>query len=98
MMAEEPSNESLKPTTDNILKHGSYQGFKIKPDVGYLASSKIVLFNSDVYISLAAPLKVLGGNEFYKNADSDEVIFVDEGTGVLKAQYGQLKFGYGDYL
>jgi homogentisate 1,2-dioxygenase len=35
---------------------------------------------------------------FYKNADSDEVIFVHEGSGVLKTQYGQLKFSYGDYL
>jgi homogentisate 1,2-dioxygenase len=96
--AEEPTDVSPKPATDNILKHRSYQGFKIKPEADYLASRKIVLFNSDVYISLAAPLKGLGGNEFYKNADSDEVIFVHEGTGVLKTQYGQLKFGYGDYL
>ncbi len=28
----------------------------------------------------------------------DELIFVHEGAGVLHTQYGQLSFGYGDYL
>jgi homogentisate 1,2-dioxygenase len=35
---------------------------------------------------------------YFKNADSDEVIFVHEGTGTLKTMYGNIKFGYGDYL
>jgi homogentisate 1,2-dioxygenase len=35
---------------------------------------------------------------FYKNADADEVIFVHEGQGVLHTLYGDLPFGYGDYL
>ena len=35
---------------------------------------------------------------FYKNADADEMIFVHEGSGNLKTQYGELKFSYGDYL
>jgi homogentisate 1,2-dioxygenase len=28
-------------------------------------------------------------NYFYKNADADEVIFVHEGTGTLRTQYGR---------
>jgi homogentisate 1,2-dioxygenase len=35
---------------------------------------------------------------FFKNADADEVIFVHEGTGTLRTMYGNLRFGYGDYL
>jgi homogentisate 1,2-dioxygenase len=35
---------------------------------------------------------------FYKNADADELIFVHEGEGVLKTLYGEISFGYGDYL
>ena len=35
---------------------------------------------------------------YFKNTDSDEVIFVHEGSGTLKTIYGQIKFGYGDYL
>jgi homogentisate 1,2-dioxygenase len=35
---------------------------------------------------------------FFKNADADELIFVHEGHGKLSTVYGELSFGYGDYL
>lgn len=94
---EEPIDVSPKAATDNILKHRSYQGFNVKPQADYLDSRKIVLFNSDVQITLAAPQESFT-KSFYKNADADEVIFVHEGKGVLKTQYGQIPFSYGDYL
>jgi len=94
---EEPVDVSPKAATDNILKHRSYQGFNIKPEADYLSSRKIVLFNNDVQITLAAPQKSFT-DSFFKNADADEVIFVHEGKGVLKTQYGQIPFSYGDYV
>src|SRR5690606_3874131 len=93
-----PRDVSPKAATDNILKHRSYQGFKIAPQREYLESRKVVLFNKDVQLSLAAPEAGLGTDIFYKNADADEILFVHEGTGTLKTQYGQLRFAYGDYL
>jgi homogentisate 1,2-dioxygenase len=94
---EEPVDIAPKIATDNILKHRSFQGFKIKPVADYLQSRKPILVNTDCHISLAAPQQSMT-NYFYKNADADEVIFVHEGTGVLKTQYGELKFSYGDYI
>ena len=35
---------------------------------------------------------------FYKNTDADEMIFVHEGSGTVHTQYGELPFGYGDYI
>ncbi len=35
---------------------------------------------------------------FYKNTDADEMIFVHEGSGTVNTQYGELTFGYGDYI
>src|SRR5690606_20915951 len=95
--AEEPVDVSPKPATDNILKHRSYQGFNVKTHADYLKSRKIVLFNNDVQISLAAPQQSMKGS-FYKNADADEVIFVHEGKGTVRTQYGRLPFAYGDYV
>lgn len=95
---EEPIDISPKECTDNILKHRSFQGFKVRPEAEYLSSRKVVLFNNDCHLSLAAPQGGLGEDVFYKNADTDEVIFVHEGTGVVKTQYGQLPFEYGDYI
>lgn len=93
----EPVDVSPKQATDNILKHRSYQGFSVAPHKDYLESRKVVLFNNDVHIALAAPTQGMK-DVFYKNADADEVLFVHEGTGILKTQYGSLIFGYGDYL
>ncbi len=96
--AEEPTNVAPEAATANILKHRSFKGFKVTPNADYLASRKTVLFNNDVQLTLAAPTKGLTDNIFYKNADTDEVLFIHEGNGILKTQYGQIPFGYGDYV
>ena len=95
---EEPIDISPKPANDNILKHRCFRGFNIAPQAEYLQSRKVVLYNNDVHITLAGPQGGLGQDVFFKNADADEVIFVHEGTGTLKTQYGQLPFSYGDYI
>ncbi|MCX8470288.1 MAG: homogentisate 1,2-dioxygenase [Chitinophagaceae bacterium] len=94
---EEPLDINPKIATENILKHRSFQGFNIQPEADYLQSRKPVLVNGDCHISLAAPQKSMR-NYFYKNADADEVLFVHEGNGKMLTQYGELKFGYGDYI
>lgn len=98
LRTEEPTDISPVAASDNILKHRSFKGFHAAKSEDYITSRKVVLFNSDVHLSLAAPKKGLVGNNFYKNADTDEVIFIHEGTGTLKTQYGQIPFGYGDYV
>lgn len=82
---------------EKMLKHRSFQGFKIAPEDDYLESREAVLVNNDCHISLAAP-RHSTTKYFYKNTDADELIFVHEGTGTLKTMYGELPFGYGDYL
>lgn len=94
---EEPVNVQPRIAEENMLKHRSFQGFKIKPEKDFLTSRKPVLVNADCVISLAAPQESMH-DYFYKNADSDEVIFIHEGNGSLKTQYGELPFQYGDYL
>ncbi|MDV7393565.1 hypothetical protein RZS08_19475, partial [Arthrospira platensis SPKY1] len=63
----------------NIAKPNNMQsyrlyGFDVAPEQDYLESRKIVLTNSDCHITLAAP-KNLTSSYFYKNTDSDELIF-----------------------
>lgn len=82
---------------EKMLKHRSFQGFKVLPEKDYLSSRKAVLVNNDVHIVLAAP-QAGTGDYFFKNADADEVLFIHEGSGVVKTPYGALPFAYGDYL
>lgn len=99
-----PYNVAPEVAEEKMLKHRSFQGFKIKPEKEYLSSRKPILVNNDCQISLAAPMESMSkgsqstSGDFYKNADADEVIFIHEGNGVLKTQYGKLPFSYGDYL
>ena len=90
---------NLQPTLadEKMLQHRSFEGFNIKPEKDYLHSRKPILVNKDCHIILAAPQQTMG-SYFYKNADADELIFIHEGTGVLKTMYGNLDFSYGDYL
>lgn len=73
------------------------KGFEVPPTADYLDSRVTVLCNADVEIVLAAPTTSLT-DYFYKNADADELLFIHEGTGVLKTMVGQIDFEPGDYL
>ncbi|MFZ9982349.1 MAG: homogentisate 1,2-dioxygenase, partial [Cyclobacteriaceae bacterium] len=94
---EEPYSIEPKIVREKHLRHTSLLGFKVGAEDDFLKSRKPVLVNSDLQIILAAPRKSMT-DYFYKNSQGDEVIFVHQGSGVLTTGFGQLKFGYGDYL
>lgn len=94
---DEPVNLMPRIAEEKMLKHRSFEGFQVKPVKDFLQSRKAVLVNNDCHIVLAAPQESMK-DYFYKNADADEMIFVHEGSGKLITQYGELRFGYGDYL
>jgi homogentisate 1,2-dioxygenase len=81
----------------NNIQSYKLRGFEVEPQDDFLESRKIVLTNSDCHIVLAAPRKSTT-DYFYKNTDSDELIFIHKGTGKLRTMLGNLDFKYGDYL
>ena len=86
-----------KIAVEKNMKALSLKGFNVTPVDDFLESRKIILANSDCYIALAAPKKSLR-DYFYKNTDSDEVLFIHKGTGKLRTFLGNINFEYGDYL
>jgi homogentisate 1,2-dioxygenase len=93
------SQYSVAPTIakSNNIQSYKLKGFEVAPQDDFLESRKIVLTNSDCHIVLAAPRKSTT-DYFYKNTDSDEMIFIHQGSGKLRTIYGNLDFKYGDYL
>ena len=81
----------------NNIRSLLLHGFKVPPTADFLESRKIILTNADCHIALAAPKKSMT-DYFYKNSDSDEVLFVHKGSGTLKTLMGNIPFKYGDYL
>src|SRR4028119_341222 len=94
---EKPVSVAPEIAEEKMLKHRSFEGFNIKPTNDFLESRIPVLVNNDAHIVLAAPQGSVT-DYYYKNADADEMVFIHEGTGVLKTMYGDLPFSYGDYL
>ncbi|MFT3749104.1 MAG: homogentisate 1,2-dioxygenase [Agriterribacter sp.] len=89
----------LRPVAaaEKKLEHRSFDGTKVSATQDYLLSRKVILFNSDCQIALAAPEQSMQ-DYFYKNADADELIFVHEGSGTMRTLYGDLLFYEGDYI
>jgi len=81
----------------NNMRSMMLNGFSVKPVSDFLESRKSILFNDTCQINLAAPTSSLS-DYFYKNTDSDEVLFVHKGSGKLKTFLGNIDFSYGDYL
>jgi homogentisate 1,2-dioxygenase len=92
-----PYSVEPKIAREKHLKHTSLLGFNIKPEKDYLESRKIVMVNSDLQISLAAPTDSMT-TYFYKNSQADEVLFIHKGSGTLKTGFGKIYFKYGDYI
>lgn len=86
-----------KIVKENNIQSYKLKGFQVSPENDFLESRKIVLTNSDCHIVLAAP-KNKTTDYFYKNTDSDELIFIHKGSGKLRTIYGNIDFKYGDYL
>lgn len=81
----------------NNMKPLKLNGFNIKAEQDYLQSRKPLFMNADVLVGVAAPMYSTD-DYFYKNADSDEVLFIHKGTGRVRTMLGTLPFQYGDYI
>ena len=79
------------------MKALSFKGFSLPQIDDYIESRKILFVNNDLKIGLAAP-KSFSKDYFYRNSDSDEMLFIHIGSGKLRTMYGSIDFKYGDYL
>ena len=69
----DPYDVSPVKAETSDLKPRCLEGFNIKEVDDYLDSRKVVLFNADCNLILAAPRKSMN-DYFFKNADSDEML------------------------
>lgn len=90
---------SVRPEAaiEDNLKALSFMGYDVKPEADYIESRKVFLFNDDMQIGIACPSQSME-NYFFKNADSDEILFIHKGNGKMRSMYGTVDFEYGDYV
>jgi homogentisate 1,2-dioxygenase len=82
--------------SDHALKHRHFLTSKAKSGGSPTLDRIPILFNRDIAMLYVEPTK--GDDHYYRNAQGDELIYVSKGSGVLESQYGDLKYGEGDYL
>lgn len=88
---------SPKIAVEKNMKALSFKGFSLQLEDDFIESRKVLFVNKDLKIGLAAP-KSFSKEYFYRNSDSDEMLFIHIGSGKLRTMYGELSFKYGDYL
>ena len=92
----EPRDVTPKIAVAKNVTPRMFKGMNITAEDDFLDSRKILMVNNDLKMGLAKPRKSTA--YFYKNAECDELLFVHEGSGILKSFVGNLEFSVGDYL
>ncbi|HPQ22292.1 MAG TPA: homogentisate 1,2-dioxygenase, partial [Saprospiraceae bacterium] len=93
----EPVDVRPKAAVEHNMTSRKLISFDVPAKSDYLESRTPLMFNSDIIIGVAAPTESLN-SYFYKNADADEMLFIDKGSGKLRTFLGNIDFEYGDYL
>lgn len=93
----EPFSVRPKAAIEDNLKALSFMGYDVQPEADYIKSRKVFLFNDDLQIGIACPSQSME-SYFFKNADSDEILFIHKGSGRMRSMYGTVDFEYGDYV
>jgi len=67
-----------------------------------VSSRKLLFFNQDLNIyksHVTESMSYIGCDDnFYKNGNYDELIYIQEGEGIIQTQLGDLKYHNGDYV
>ena len=69
---------------------------KIKSSGDCISSRVPLFFNSDIVISKAHPEESM--TSLYRNGCADEVLFIHQGSGLFKSNFGNIDLSPGDYL
>jgi homogentisate 1,2-dioxygenase len=76
--------------------HRHFKTADVKPEGDEISGRHLLMWNTDVEISLCRPAKQM--DYFFRNGEGDEVIFVHEGTGTLQTTFGDVPYKEGDYI
>jgi len=89
---------SLKPELVDFgpIRHRAFATTETPKGGDAVSARRVLLANNDVSLGVSRPTKSM--DYFYRNAQAYETWWVHEGSGVLKSQFGNLKFRPGDYI
>ncbi|MBW8012951.1 MAG: homogentisate 1,2-dioxygenase [Chloroflexi bacterium] len=78
------------------IRHRAFHTSDVPTGGDSVSARRVLLGNKDITIGLSRPTDNM--QYYYRNAQAYEMWFTHEGKGVLFSQFGNLKFGPGDYI
>ena len=78
------------------IRHRAFATAAVPPGGDAVGSRRVLLGNKDVTLGISRPTQ--GMSHFYRNAQAYETWYVHEGRGLLRTQFGNLRFEPGDYI
>ena len=89
---------SSKVASDKALQpyHILTQNIPFEKD--FIRSRKPLLMGAKTAVSVSKPKLSMNENEFFKNGERHEILYVQDGSGILKTEYGELNIRKGLYL
>ena len=88
-----------RPAAPSPLRHHHLKSFQL-PRRGDPYTGRVpLMFNQDITCSRCRPATVMAaGYDFYRNGQSDDIIFVWGGGGWLATNFGRLRYRQDDYI
>lgn len=78
------------------LRHRHFWTSRLTQSGDPIFARQYLLGNDDVVLGICQTADAM--DDFYRNGECDELLFIHEGTGVLESMFGEIAFRPGDYL
>ena len=93
---EDRGSIAVEYLTDEPLRHRHLKTAQLSPCGDAVSGRKLLMGNQDATWSQACAAEQM--EAYYKNADGDECLFIQDGAGTMESLFGTIKFKAGDYL
>lgn len=87
-----------KPAKDTLLQPYHIPTHKMPYEGDPVRGRKAIVFGPSTAVSICKPVKSSPENHFFRNGERHELYFVQEGEGVLKTEFGDIRFRPQVYL
>ncbi len=93
---EDMGSVAPKYLDDEPLRHRHMKTARLEPKGNAITGRLPLMGNNDLVWSQVLPSEQM--EDFYKNAEADEILFVHDGSGTLESMYGDVEVRPGDYV
>lgn len=91
-------NLACKAVSDDILQPYLIFTGDMPYEGNAQTGRKPILFGKNSIVSISKPINSMEENIFFRNGEKHETYYVQDGNGILKTEYGEIKFNKGLYL